>query len=104
MADLMVTVFEGGSNGWLRSVYYDAAFVPTPDSAWYSQAAFWDQDVFDIEATPHEDDAVTFNRAGIERGIQLLFKRFPNFTMGTHDATEADVFFQGCCFGEIIYG
>lgn len=96
--DLFISACEGGSSYWCLEVKplkdkgdaYDSMF-----SGWkflHDSKTNWGL------VTKHD----------IERGTQIFARKHPKRALSVieenYDAEDADIFFQYCCFGEVIYG
>jgi hypothetical protein len=107
--DLLCSALEGGSNYWCESVdrmggitHVQAPYrqdVPFVEGGW-------------LEVKVYEDDGkgqvFRLDLNTIKKGLQTFLTLYPqhfhDFLSESDDATTADVFFQCCLFGEIIYG
>lgn len=104
LADLMVTAFEGGINGWCGKV----EITKNPaNKEWASdvvahggQLALWDVE--------DPDEVWWLTREKLLKGVSMTMD-WGNFAtvedlMDNHDAETADVIVQYALFGEIVFG
>lgn len=111
---LLCCAFEGGSNYWYHDLDYqlpEGARLPDPDDPDYWH---WSQIVpllpgGHLTMLDGEDETQRLDRDALERGIKVLFEKYPRHfadAMRDHtmDAITGDVFLQCCLFGEVVYG
>lgn len=108
--DMIITAMEGGSNYWFLLT------VPYQPTKWEKQIN--DKTlcivVYDIEE--HHDALIEGEdveplgvlscqsiKSGIEKMITDWPHAFQRWMDGTYDAGDADIFFQLCCMGEVVY-
>lgn len=119
--DLLVTALEGASSYWY--FLHDKACliaskhrIKTPDfergnalseRVWRAIAAGETIEVHDIE-DQDGDPIGKINRESINQGEMLMLKNnpghFANIIKDYYDGETADVWFQFCALGEIMYG
>lgn len=100
IAELMTTVVEGGSSYWCQKIRIkDQASVDYSNPETYTLPASTI-----LVVTPDDDEPTSVPFEHIQRGLNLLIAQRPDFTMDYYDAEDADVFFQGWVFGEVVYG
>ena len=113
--DLIVTALEGGSNFW-----YDLSdeAIKIINNATKGQKEplsirFWkalqNGAVIPINDIEEEDSKIgEISLASIEKGEQLLADKYPSHLADilseSGDANTADVWFQLCTLGEVVYG
>ena len=100
IADLMTTAVEGGSTFWCRRI----RVLSNLDFKYANPETYKLPTETTLLVVPSEDDAVTVRFEHIQRGLDLLLSLRPDFDMDNHDAEDADIFFQGWVFGEVVYG
>jgi hypothetical protein len=108
--DMIITAMEGGSNYWYLLT------VPYQPTKWEKQIN--DNTlcikVYDIEE--HHDALLegedveplgVLTRLSIKSGIEKMISDWPNafqrWMDESYDAGDADIFFQLCCMGEVVY-
>jgi hypothetical protein len=118
--DMLVDALEEGSNYW-----YSKAHYILPDGIEYEDfrpdGKFADVNKYyhPLEIVPFvpscyltvEDDEGKVHKLGLEeivRGLELMKNKHTqhwlDFVTGNADADTADVWFQLCLFGEVVYG
>lgn len=115
--NLVVSALEGGSNYWYylteRAVKIVDKFCPADKKDEPFSIRFWAAikagasiPVNDVENVKHNLGKISL--ASIEKGEQILadkyFSHFADIMDENDDATTADVWFQLCTLGEIVYG
>jgi hypothetical protein len=113
--NLLTSALEGGSNYWYlldkdAADIIDKHFPPAKnvcfvDRMWATIKAGLSIPIADNE----EDEGVgEISLASIEKGEQLLADKYPGtlaeILEENDDANTADIWFQLCSFGEVIYG
>jgi len=108
IADLLVTAFEGGVNYWMDEAepLGDFDFKKAP---WYDDESFWDQPGAKFKLHDLDQDKWhVIDKPRIAVGFSLFASQhkehFEDFANENYDAITADVWFQLCVFGEIVYG
>lgn len=116
LANLAVTAFEYNdmTASWCGSAK-PACPVPTGTGPWYSQAEFWDGP-FQIAVTfdgPNDEEGsrasgAVIGAAEVQAGITKMANDYPShwgdFISDNYDAVTADVWWQCCVLGDIVYG
>lgn len=118
IADLMVSVIEGGIGYWCKSVKLNIPPEIHFKSPWYDQEEIYNDPGLSIEVVeldPSSDKNVEgswiINLKSMERAFYLM-QEFGNpkgfhwrdFINENDDAITADVWFQLAVFGEVVYG
>lgn len=108
VADLMVTVVEGGSTYWCQQISY--ASQPTKVRPWYSDPEFY-KTPFLVIVTDDEGDIHRVFQEQVLNGFRLLSEKMPerfariiDTNNGQWDAEDADCWFQFVVMNEVIYG
>ena len=114
IADLMVTVVEGGSQYWCDKLLFRKAFkegveIKAKDTPWYSDSTLYEDGVeLFLEVEYNEGRLLIITEKDFKKGFELLSEFYPSRLMSivaeNYDAEDADVWFQHVCFGEIVYG
>ncbi len=103
--NLMINAVETGIYYWCTKVRSNFEEDKESDMPYYAQVANkdWSIKVFDEEGDCHYLD-----RESLKKGLDIMKSKydwhFNDATSGNDDAITADVFFQCCTFGEIVYG
>jgi hypothetical protein len=98
VGDLFVGAVEGGSTYWARDLE-----LPRGRGWYYNRMLNHGFAVTDAEGTRHEVTPEKIERA-LNRMASEHPRHFADFREGQDDATTADVFFQLCVLGEVVYG
>ena len=99
--DILSTAVEGGVNYWCR---ISSEHRLPYDFDYYKED--WLLKITDTESG--NDEVYEMRISNLKNGLQLFQKdypeRFNSFITDYYDAEDADVFFQLCLFGKVIYG
>lgn len=99
--DILSTAVEGGVNYWCRI----SSDLKLPyDFDYYKDD--WSLKITDTESGNNEVYEMKISH--LKKGLELFAKEYParfnSFITDYYDAEDADVFFQLCLFGKVIYG
>ena len=108
--DQFITAFEGGSNYWavVKQATPRSLLGKSPSENWYEYImnqsgtmSIWDVD-------DNDELLGVLTKAKILYGVQLMsensLEHFNDMITESGDSITADVFFQYCLLGEIVYG
>lgn len=112
ISDLLAGAIEGGSNYWCETA---DAIEPTSMPYVYDKNILYRRYQYPLnpggrlDVKAEDDDKVyTLDLKSIEKGLKLLAKDHATvlgrIMEGQDDAGDADIFFQLCLFGKVIYG
>lgn len=115
---MVITALEGGSNYWYLISDESWDLISThkrtgrsfSESAWDAIKAGETLEIWDVEAEEAEENKLLgrINIESIRIGEKQMLKQSPshmgNLLSGDWDAETADVWFQYCVLGSIIYG
>lgn len=111
--DVIICAIEGGSNYWYvldqRAVVEPKDFKRNESIHYPFLDKVYQGSSVDInDAEDSKEKLGTLNIESIERGLKLLgtnhAKVLNNIIEEIYDANDADIFFQLCVLGEIVYG
>jgi hypothetical protein len=117
--DLIVTVFEGGSNYWVDHVKINHPDGDKPKgepgSTWAASALNSGGNIVVFtkeEGDPDEFPPKVMTKEMLINGVEMWAKEFPErvsiengtIDMGNTDAEDADMIFQYALFDEVIFG
>jgi hypothetical protein len=99
IADMMIGAIEGGSTGWCGHIDLGGKD--------YSKAETY-ENPFAFTVTDDDGDVTVMDNISVQKGIELMAGDFPthfaDMMQEEWDAETADVFFQLCALGELVYG
>lgn len=115
--DVIVTMFEGGSNYWIDHVECDIEHKPKgmPVSEWITKQILEMKEVMITDNEWHERVPFTYHK--FIDGLKMWVKQFPDHVTfdsvdmgktlidsGNIDANEADLILQLAVFDEVVFG
>jgi hypothetical protein len=124
--DLIITAIEGGSNYWywlndvaydiidkykcIKKDFHDDLFSETFSEAILTAVVAGEKipvSISDIEENK-EEILGYLSKESIEKGEQIMYEKYPKFFADilneSWDAETADIWFQLCIMGELVFG
>lgn len=110
--DQLITAFEGGSNYWYNipntNVAAPDGFIRNEEINYEFLDKVYQGATLVVEDIEDHTELGELNMTTIKRGLEIMSanheNHFSDMMEETGDATTADVFFQLCVMGKIVYG
>lgn len=107
--ELLITALEGGSNYWYMLNRDEFKDYPGPAGSEKVWQAIQDNKTISVFDAEDPDDKIgEINKESITHGCILMESNHPGHYFDAiaerGDAETADVWFQLCCMGEIVFG
>lgn len=104
--DILISALEASCGYWCKETKYSD--VPKGMDVYDMMLAGVSTSWMEFRLILDDDKLVTFTVDAIPKGLKIMAEKYPrhfgDFISENDDAITADVFFQCCLLGEIVYG